>query len=539
MLSGPGAGSVARGSRCPAPPRHTLLAESLAKPSLRVIIKDHWHNGVARADNQEIQGVNENAAQSESQENTGPARPKPPGGPGPVARLRNYFFAGVLVAAPIGITFLLTWKVIAFIDDSVTPLVPPVWNPETYLPFSVPGLGLVVAVVFLALAGFVATGIAGRAMVRLGERLVGNVPVARSIYSWTKQVFETVLSQQSTAFNEVVLIEYPSRGVWAVGFITGQTVGEVQQLTAETVYNVFIPATPNPTTGFLLFIPDRDIHRLDMTVEEGIKLVISGGIVQPPQHSAEERAAFIDGATAPRRQSDVEPVEESHGDKLGPVKRLRNYFFAGVLVTAPIGITIWIGWGLVSWVDDQVVPFIPARWNPESYLPFSLPGLGVLVAIFILVMIGFLTAGLVGRNLVGLGERLLDRMPVIRGVYGAVKQVLETVLKEQSKAFRQVILIQYPRQESWAIGFITGETEGNVQRGTPRDVINVFLPTTPNPTSGFLLFVPRDEIQDLTMTVEEGIKMVVSGGIVTPPTRAEAEDGDAGDPSEAKIAESA
>ena len=464
-----------------------------------------------------------------------------PGRPGPVSRLRTYFFAGILVVAPVGITFWLAWKVIGFIDNQVTPLVPPQWNPETYLPFSIPGLGLIISIVVLIVIGFVAAGYAGRALVRLGERLVARVPVARSVYSWTKQVFETVLSQQSTAFNEVVLVEYPCRGIWAVGFITGQTVGEVQGLTEETVFNVFIPATPNPTTGFLLFIPERDIHHLEMTVEEGIKLVISGGIVVPPQRSAEEAAEIVEATAARERPLDAETPGEHHGDggKLDLLKRLRNYFFAGVLVTAPIGITIWIGWGLVSWVDDQVVPFIPARWNPESYLPFSLPGLGVLVAIFVLVMIGFLTAGLVGRNLVGLGERLLDRMPVIRGVYGAVKQVLETVLKEQSKAFRQVILIQYPRKESWAIGFITGETEGNVQRGTPRDVVNVFLPTTPNPTSGFLLFVPRDEIQDLTMTVEEGIKMVVSGGIVTPPTRAEAEDGDAGDPGEPKIAESA
>jgi uncharacterized membrane protein len=490
--------------------------------------------------------VNENAAQSEPQEGAQAARPKPPAGPGPVARLRNYFFAGILVIAPVGITFWLAWQVIGFIDDRVTPLVPPVWNPETYLPFGLPGLGLVVSVVFLMLAGFVATGIAGRALVHLGERLVASVPVARSIYSWTKQVFETVLSQQSAAFNEVVLIEYPSRGIWAVGFITGRTVGEVQELTAETVYNVFIPATPNPTTGFLLFIPQRDIHRLDMTVEEGIKLVISGGIVTPRLRSAEETAEFMEAAAARQRRTEAaQPeVEPRHGDKLGPLKRLRNYFFAGVLVTAPIGITIWIGWGLVSWVDDQVIPFIPAKWNPETYLPFSLPGLGVLVAIFILIMIGFLTAGLVGRTLVGLGERLLDRMPVIRGVYGAVKQIIETVLKEQSKAFRQVILIQYPRKESWAIGFVTGETEGHIQSQTAENVVNVFLPTTPNPTSGFLLFVPRDEIQELRMTVEEGIKMVVSGGIVTPPAPAAVADGDGGEGSagvagEPKVAESA
>ncbi len=133
--------------------------------------------------------MNQKAAHNDAGEDAASAPPKPPTGPGPVARLRNYFLAGILVTAPVGITFLLAWKAIGFIDDSVTPLVPPVWNPESYLPFSVPGLGLVIAVVFLTLAGFVATGIAGRAMVRLGERLVSNVPVARSIYSWTKQVF--------------------------------------------------------------------------------------------------------------------------------------------------------------------------------------------------------------------------------------------------------------------------------------------------------------------------------------------------------------
>ena len=466
-----------------------------------------------------------------------------PGRPGLLVRLRTFFFAGILVTAPVGITFWLAWNVIGFIDDQVTPLVPPQWNPETYLPFSIPGLGLVISIVFLTLTGFVAAGYAGRVLVRLGERLVARVPVARSVYSWTKQVFETVLSQKSTAFNEVVLVEYPCREIWAVGFITGRTVGEVQGLTEETVFNVFIPATPNPTTGFLLFIPEGDIRHLDMTVEEGIKLVISGGIVMPPQRSAEEAAEIAEATAARERPADAERAGGQHGGdgKLDLLKRLRNYFFAGVLVTAPIGITIWIAWSLVGFVDDQVMPLIPDRWNPESYLPFSLPGLGVLVMIVGLIVVGFFAAGVVGRNLVGIGERLLDRMPIIRGIYAAIKQLIETVFKEQSKAFREVVLIQYPRKDAWAIGFIAGETETHVQHETAREVVNVFLPTTPNPTSGFLLFVPREDVLALGMTVEEGIKMVVSGGIVTPPDRREAPDAgeDEGEGDAPKIAESA
>ena len=423
----------------------------------------------------------------------------------PATRLRNYFLAGILVTAPISITFWLIWKVIGFIDSRVTPLIPPQWNPESYLPFGVPGFGLIIAVLVLIAIGILATGIAGRMTTALSDLMVARVPVARSIYSWTKQVFETVLSQRKSAFNEVVMLEYPSRGVWAIGFITGRTVGEIQDLTDQVVYNVFIPATPNPTSGFLLFIPENDIHHLDMTVEEGIKLVISGGIVTPNKLSRRQ------GANGTKQPQVPEPAAPA-----GFVRRMRNNLFAGILVTAPISITIWLTWEFISYVDNRVTPLIPPKWNPETYLPFGLPGLGVVVVVLVLTLIGFVTAGMVGRTLVQLGERILDRTPVVRSLYSAVKQIIETVFKEQSKAFREVVLIQYPRRESWAIGFVTGETEGHVQDLTPKPVVNVFLPTTPNPTSGFLLFVPREEVVPLTMSVEEGIKMVVSGGIVTP-----------------------
>lgn len=199
--------------------------------------------------------------------------------------------------------------------------------------------------------------------------------------------------------------------------------------------------------------------------------------------------------------------------------RLRAYFFAGILVTAPIGITLYLTWLIIDFIDGQVTPLIPARYNPETYLPFGVPGLGVIVAVVFLTLVGALTAGLVGRWLIRLFDRLMQRMPVVRNIHSALKQILETVLAQQSKAFRQVVLIEYPRRGMWALGFITGDTIGEVQHLTEDDVVNVFLPTTPNPTSGFLLFVPRSEVFVLSMTVEEGIKMVVSGGLVTPPDR--------------------
>lgn len=200
-------------------------------------------------------------------------------------------------------------------------------------------------------------------------------------------------------------------------------------------------------------------------------------------------------------------------------RHLRGYFLAGILVTAPIGITFYFAWLIVAWVDSKVTPLLPPLYNPETYLPFSIPGLGLLIVIAVLTLIGALTAGILGRFWVRTVERLLGRMPVIRSVYGAIKQIFETVLSNKSEAFREVVLFEYPRRGSWAIGFITGKTEGEVQDSTEDEVVNVFLPTTPNPTSGYLLFLPKRELVILSMTVEEGIKMVVSGGIVTPPDR--------------------
>ena len=214
------------------------------------------------------------------------------------------------------------------------------------------------------------------------------------------------------------------------------------------------------------------------------------------------------------------PEEAEHGGKRVRVGvRLRRYFFAGILITAPIVITFYISWLLIRWVDSRITPLLPDADNPETYLPFAIPGLGLVIVIVFLTFVGWATAGMLGRFWMRASESVLSQMPVVRSIYGAVKQITETILQQQSNAFRQVVLFEYPRRGSWALGFITGQTEGEVQNLTEDDVVNVFLPTTPNPTSGYLLFIPRRELVVLDMTVEDGIKMVISGGIVTPPDR--------------------
>lgn len=197
--------------------------------------------------------------------------------------------------------------------------------------------------------------------------------------------------------------------------------------------------------------------------------------------------------------------------------RLRGYMIAGILVTAPLGITLYLALLFLNFIDAKVTPLIPAEYNPNTYLPFGVPGVGLIVLLWALTLIGWLTRGIVGRFILHQGEKILQRMPVIRSVYGATKQIVESVVSQKSEAFRQVVVFEYPRRGCWAMGFVTGKTVGEVQNVTSDEVVNVFLPTTPNPTSGYLLFVPRRELVPLSMSVEDGIKMVVSGGIVTPP----------------------
>jgi uncharacterized membrane protein len=226
-----------------------------------------------------------------------------------------------------------------------------------------------------------------------------------------------------------------------------------------------------------------------------------------------------DGSHSHGSTPNPDGTEQPIAPALGFGQRVRAYFFAGILVVAPISITFYLAWLFINYVDSKVTPLIPAPYNPENYLPFAVPGLGLLILVAGLTMVGALTAGFMGRLWMRLSERVLAKMPVIRTIYSAVKQILETVLADQSAAFREAVLIEYPRRGMWAIGFITGRTKGEVQNLTEDECVNVFLPTTPNPTSGFLLFVPKPDIVPLAMTVEEAIKMVISGGIITPPDR--------------------
>ena len=159
---------------------------------------------------------------------------------------------------------------------------------------------------------------------------------------------------------------------------------------------------------------------------------------------------------------------------------------------------------------------IPAKYNPETYLPYGLPGLGILLLLLVLILIGMLTANYVGRWLVGIGQRILSRVPVISGIYGALKKLFETVMGKNTQAFRKAVLVEYPRKNMWTVAFMTAPVYTGFKKMLPKDMITLYVPTTPNPTSGFMVYVPKKNIRELNIPVEEALKMVLSMGIVAP-----------------------
>ena len=195
---------------------------------------------------------------------------------------------------------------------------------------------------------------------------------------------------------------------------------------------------------------------------------------------------------------------------------LSNYFLTGLLVILPISVTCYVIWVLIK-AMDSILRFVPAKFLPETYIRLPIPGLGLILVVLVVLVVGLLTRNFVGRKMIHLGEKIVDRIPLARVLYVGVKQLMEALILQKSKAFQKAALIEYPRRGIYVIAFITGESKGEIQQSTEKKMINVFVPTTPNPTSGFYILIPEDEITILNMSVEEAFKLIVSGGIVSPP----------------------
>ncbi len=225
------------------------------------------------------------------------------------------------------------------------------------------------------------------------------------------------------------------------------------------------------------------------------------------------------------------PFDPGRPKPPGLFSRLRAAFLTGLVVIAPVGLTIWLIWTVVGWIDGFVLPFIPGAWQPDKLIQnwFGLPpevqinvrGIGAIIFFLFTILIGWMAKGFIGRSLIRVAESLVERTPVVRSIYSGIKQISETVFAQSDRNFEKACLIQYPRKGIWAIGFISTTARGEIveKSETNGALMSVFVPTTPNPTSGFLLYFPKEDVVELDMTIEDAAKLVISAGLVYPNPR--------------------
>ncbi|MCA0906763.1 DUF502 domain-containing protein [Ruegeria marisrubri] len=212
------------------------------------------------------------------------------------------------------------------------------------------------------------------------------------------------------------------------------------------------------------------------------------------------------------------PFDEEPHRRPGMLSRLRASFLTGIVVIAPVWLTVWLIWSVVGWIDSAVLPLVPQQFQPEQYVGINLRGVGVVIFLIFTVLVGWIAKGILGRSLIHFAESVVDRMPVVRSVYSGIKQISETVFAQTERSFEKACLIQYPRRGIWAIGFVSTSAKGEVSERaeTGGELLSVFVPTTPNPTSGFLLFFPAEDVILLDMSIEDAAKLVISAGLVYP-----------------------
>ncbi|MDO9516356.1 MAG: DUF502 domain-containing protein [Syntrophales bacterium] len=196
-------------------------------------------------------------------------------------------------------------------------------------------------------------------------------------------------------------------------------------------------------------------------------------------------------------------------------KSIKGVFLTGIAAMIPVGVTFYILYLIIGMMNN-LVKFIPARFHPDRLFPFHIPGLGMIITLILIFTIGLVTKSYLGKKLVSLGERLVRKIPLVRGIYNALKQLVDAVFSDKGQSFKKAVLIEYPRKGLYSIAFVTGVSRGEVQVKTSQKCVNIFVPTTPNPTSGFYIMVPEVDMMSLDMTVEEAFTLIISGGIVSP-----------------------
>ena len=350
------------------------------------------------------------------------------------------------------------------------------------------------------------------------------LPVVRSLYRTSKQVTETILSERGRAFRKVVVLRYPHEKSWSVAFGSAPPPPEIRQHLGEDCETFFLPAVPNPTTGFLLFAEPGQWRDTEMGMEEALKFIVSGGILRRAEG-------------AHRKRTD----EGRFG------RWAQRGFLRGLLIGVPVFVTLWLCWRVAAFVDDLLRPLVPQSLLPANpWIEF--PGVGILFTLAALLLLGLMVRGWLGRVLIAPIERLFARLPLVGGVYSAFKTLIDNMFSRSSRAFREALLFEYPHPGIWGLGFLTSDGDPALSRaasgagaegaeggagseqgavagegesagagegasGAPEAMINLFFPTTPNPTTGFFLMVPAARTRRLSMPPDEAMRLILSIGL--------------------------
>ncbi|MBL9059410.1 MAG: DUF502 domain-containing protein [Mangrovicoccus sp.] len=226
-----------------------------------------------------------------------------------------------------------------------------------------------------------------------------------------------------------------------------------------------------------------------------------------------------------------EPTDHPPHRRPGLFSGLRASFLTGIVVIAPISLTFYLLWTVMGWIDAVVLPLVPGPWRPENYIGINLRGVGVIFFFVFTVLIGWIAKGMIGRSLIGWGESLVDQTPVVRTVYSGVKQIAETVFAQQERSFEKACMVEFPRRGIWRIAFIVTRAKGELTRMAKpgEEILTAFVPSTPNPTTGFLIYVPRSDVIELDMPIEDAVKLILSAGLVSPADRRNGDNPDSAD----------
>lgn len=437
--------------------------------------------------------------------------------------VQGYMLRGLLVLVPLGVTayaLILCYRLTAAnLAPWVSKFQIPI--PDRAVPFAVALISVVLFFAMLYLIGLATAVVLGRWVIGVGEGLLRRIPLVKTIYAASKQVMDVLQPKEDAGpvYQEAVIVDFPGPGIKTIAFVVGRT-----QIDGRgEYYRIFVPTTPNPTSGYLEFMPAEAVQQSDLTVEDAVKAVMSAGILVPEviDTTVDARKAEVPSGQA--------TVAAGHSAQVAIAKRttlweftknvFRKRILAGFFVLVPLAITAFIVQFLYDFTAGRIEPVTQSLLRPLApYLsPQVSPVVTAVVSIFLMLtalyVTGYIATWVVGGRIIRIGEAILNRIPLIATVYGASKQIVETLLfKKDGMGFKEAVLVEFPYPGVFAVGFLVGQS-----RSTTGDVYHrVFVPTAPNISVGLLELFASGGVHRCELSVEDAIKAVVSCGLIAP-----------------------